>query len=89
MATDRSESRFVLASGNRGKLAEINNYCRCDVLDTYFVFLRTRVLVGQLTLDVGDGGPGDRQRRERGHAKQKARIRMRDRLQRFFERALA
>lgn len=24
MATDRSESRFVLASGNRGKLAEIN-----------------------------------------------------------------
>jgi hypothetical protein len=34
-----------------GKLAEINDYCRCDVLDTYFVFLRTRVLVGQLPLD--------------------------------------
>lgn len=34
-----------------GKLAEINDYCRCDVLDTYFVFLRTRVLVGQLSLD--------------------------------------
>ncbi len=33
-----------------GKLAEINDYCRCDVLDTYFVFLRTRVLVGQLAL---------------------------------------
>ena len=32
-----------------GKLAEINDYCRCDVLDTYFVFLRTRVLLGQLT----------------------------------------
>jgi hypothetical protein len=30
---------------------EINDYCRCDVLDTYFVFLRTRVLVGQLPLD--------------------------------------
>ena len=33
-----------------GRLAEINDYCRCDVLDTYFVFLRSRVLVGQLTL---------------------------------------
>lgn len=35
---------------NEGRLAQINDYCRCDVLDTYFVFLRTRVLVGQLTL---------------------------------------
>jgi predicted PolB exonuclease-like 3'-5' exonuclease len=35
-----------------GQLAEINDYCRCDVLDTYFVFLRTRVLTGQLALDV-------------------------------------
>ena len=34
-----------------GKLAEMNNYCRCDVLDTYFVFLRTRVMVGELSLD--------------------------------------
>jgi hypothetical protein len=33
-----------------GRLAEINEYCRCDVLDTYFVFLRTRVLIGQLAL---------------------------------------
>lgn len=33
-----------------GKLAEINDYCRCDVLDTYFVLLRTAVLLGQLTL---------------------------------------
>jgi predicted PolB exonuclease-like 3'-5' exonuclease len=33
-----------------GKLAEINDYCRCDVLDTYFVFLRAAVLLGQLTL---------------------------------------
>jgi hypothetical protein len=32
-------------------LCEINDYCRCDVLDTYFVFLRTRVLVGQLKLE--------------------------------------
>jgi hypothetical protein len=34
-----------------GRLAEINEYCRCDVLDTYFVFLRSRVLIGQLTLE--------------------------------------
>lgn len=33
-----------------GKVAEINDYCRCDVLDTYFVFLRTRVLLGKLSL---------------------------------------
>ncbi|MEX1224910.1 MAG: 3'-5' exonuclease [Pirellulales bacterium] len=33
-----------------GQLAEINNYCRCDVLDTYFVFLRSRVLLGELKL---------------------------------------
>ncbi len=35
---------------NENKLAEINDYCRCDVLDTYFVFLRTCVLLGQITL---------------------------------------
>lgn len=34
-----------------GRLVEIQDYCRCDVLDTYFVFLRTRVLFGQLTLE--------------------------------------
>jgi 3'-5' exonuclease len=34
-----------------GKLAEINDYCRCDVLDTYFVFLRSCVLLGHLSLD--------------------------------------
>lgn len=35
-----------------GRLAEINDYCRCDVLDTYFVFLRSRVLTGKLPLDT-------------------------------------
>lgn len=35
---------------NEGKLREINDYCRCDVLDTYFAFLRTMVLTGQLQL---------------------------------------
>ena len=34
-----------------GDLKRINDYCRCDVLDTYFVFLRSRVLMGELSLD--------------------------------------
>lgn len=33
-----------------GQVDQINDYCRCDVLDTYFVFLRTRVVLGRLTL---------------------------------------
>ena len=36
---------------HEGRLAEINDYCRCDVLDTYFVFLRVNVMFGRLTLD--------------------------------------
>ncbi len=36
---------------DQGELQQINDYCRCDVLDSYFVFLRTRVLVGQLSLE--------------------------------------
>ena len=40
---------------DRGALAEINDYCRCDVLDTYFVFLRTRVLFGEISLDQEQG----------------------------------
>lgn len=35
---------------DQGGLAEINEYCRCDVLDTYFTFLRTSVLLGHLEL---------------------------------------
>lgn len=34
-----------------GQADRINDYCRCDVLDTYFVFLRSRVLIGQLSLE--------------------------------------
>ncbi len=33
-----------------GKQFEIDDYCLCDVMDTYFVFLRTRVMLGALTL---------------------------------------
>lgn len=34
-----------------GERERIDDYCRCDVLDTYFVFLRTMVLQGRLSLD--------------------------------------
>jgi predicted PolB exonuclease-like 3'-5' exonuclease len=33
------------------KFELINDYCRCDVLDTYFVFLRAAVLVGWISLE--------------------------------------
>ncbi|VTU00640.1 polysaccharide biosynthesis protein : Polysaccharide biosynthesis protein OS=Pirellula staleyi (strain ATCC 27377 / DSM 6068 / ICPB 4128) GN=Psta_1385 PE=4 SV=1: DNA_pol_B_exo2 [Gemmataceae bacterium] len=33
------------------KLQEVNDYCLCDTLDTYFVFLRTRVLTGEIDPD--------------------------------------
>ena len=33
-----------------GHKMAISDYCRCDVLDTYFVFLRTQVLTGKISL---------------------------------------
>ena len=36
---------------NQGEIGRINDYCRCDVLDTYFVMLRTKVLTGDISLD--------------------------------------
>jgi predicted PolB exonuclease-like 3'-5' exonuclease len=33
-----------------GRAAEIHDYCRGDVLDTYFVFLRSRVVAGDIDL---------------------------------------
>ena len=33
-----------------GRAAEIHDYCRGDVLDTYFVFLRSRVIAGDIDL---------------------------------------
>jgi predicted PolB exonuclease-like 3'-5' exonuclease len=35
-----------------GRVREINDYCTFDTLDTYFVFLRTRVLTGELTPEI-------------------------------------
>jgi predicted PolB exonuclease-like 3'-5' exonuclease len=34
-----------------GKIKEINDYCMFDTLDTYFVFLRTRVMAGDISLE--------------------------------------
>ena len=34
-----------------GEGLRIDDYCQCDVLDTYFVFLRTRLLQGLLDVD--------------------------------------
>ena len=34
-----------------GQIARIDDYCRCDVLDTYFVFLRWQVVTGDLSLE--------------------------------------
>jgi len=36
---------------DEGDLAAINAYCRCDVLDTYLVFLRAMVMTGRLELE--------------------------------------
>ena len=42
---------MVLQLYREGNLQRINDYCRCDVLDTYFVFLRTSVITGELPLE--------------------------------------
>ena len=42
----------VYALHRAGRLREINDYCMFDTLDSYFVFLRTRVLLGEVTLEV-------------------------------------
>ncbi len=34
-----------------GRRQEINDYCMFDTLDTYFVFLRTRVLMGEMSAE--------------------------------------
>lgn len=44
------DGSMVQSMHDDGKVEEINDYCLCDVLDTYFVFLRCAVLRGELTL---------------------------------------
>jgi hypothetical protein len=41
----------VHAMHKAGRLQEINDYCLCDTLDTYFIFLRTRVVTGDISRD--------------------------------------
>ncbi len=43
-----TEGDMVQDLFNEGRFQEIHDYCRCDVLDTYFVFLRLMVLCGKL-----------------------------------------
>jgi len=39
----------VYAMHQAGKIQDINDYCMFDTLDTYFVFLRTRVMIGEIS----------------------------------------
>lgn len=41
----------VYALYQAGQLQDINDYCTYDTLDTYFVFLRRCVMVGEITLE--------------------------------------
>lgn len=41
----------ILALHREGAIQQINDHCMFDVLDTYFVFLRTRVLTGEIELE--------------------------------------
>ncbi len=41
----------ILGLYQQGRIGDINDYCLADTLDTYFVFLRTRVMAGALTLE--------------------------------------
>jgi hypothetical protein len=53
---------------DRGEREAINDYCRCDVLDTYFVFLRSRVMLGKLSLDEEQQIVGEARRWLEEHA---------------------
>jgi 3'-5' exonuclease len=41
----------VYAMYQEGRNQEINDYCMFDTLDTYFIFLRTRVLMGEISAE--------------------------------------
>lgn len=43
-----TEGCMVQCLFDAGRLEEIHSYCRCDVLDTYFVFLRIMTLCGKI-----------------------------------------
>jgi len=39
----------VAAAVARGDLADVRNYCECDVLNTYLVYQRFRLMRGELS----------------------------------------
>lgn len=63
-----------------GHVAAVNEYCSFDVLDTYFVFLRTRVLLGELTVQQ------EAQLRSEAHAWLKAESANQTHLARYLEK---
>ncbi len=46
-----TKGNMVQELWEKGELQRIDDYCMCDALDTYFVFLRTRVLAGQIAIE--------------------------------------
>lgn len=46
-----TKGSMVQALYEAGKILEIEDYCLGDAMDTYFVFLRTRVMVGEISLE--------------------------------------
>ena len=46
---------MVLEMFREKKFEDIHRYCRCDVLDTYFVFLRYLLLSGSISREQEDG----------------------------------
>ena len=44
----------VLSLWQEGKQIEIDDYCLCDALDTYFVYLRTMVMKGNISIEEED-----------------------------------
>lgn len=60
---------------NCGELQAISDYCRCDVLDTYFVFLRSMLMFGKISrereqelVDAAHDWLEQRQKTNRGYA---------------------
>jgi len=49
----KMETKGSMVQGlyEEGKIFEIEDYCLGDAMDTYFVFLRTRVMVGEISLE--------------------------------------
>jgi 3'-5' exonuclease len=46
-----TKGHMVQELWEKGERERIDDYCMCDALDTYFIFLRTRVLAGHITLE--------------------------------------